>query len=309
MRPTPSFGSVATSSPAVRFCSNWELISQWNLFASPVSHVAYLQPPGHTALNNTIAFISENSPIALVSLFPPQLHFVLPGTQSPVESISTLGDEMLIVYAHGLSRVCDMKEFELRRSMDLKTATSVLAEGGWTTWCVTLRFFSFYPKDEGGVDIGAQVLAQRSAKTEATDAHCSRYTLARFPSSRTLLNRGIPSEPFLTVDLRADVEDALRLLPWAEARRAASAIKPLASSGDSVDLVSDTKNSRDQMSLVRLLLSHVATYGIDEDTDELLGDNLGVARPAMVLPVAVQRCNFFLTCLVGHKFLTEVFFE
>lgn len=99
-----------------------------------------------------------------------------------------------------------------------------------------------------------------------------------------------PSEPFLTVDLREDIEDALRLLPWAEARRSAAPADV-----ESCDLVSDTKNSRDQLGLVRLLLSQVLTWGLDQDTDELLVDNLNIARPAVLFASAVQRCVLLLT--------------
>lgn len=116
------------------FLRDWELIGRWKLFASPVSHIAYIQVPTNSRLANTIAFISANSPVALVCLFTSQLLFILPGTKSPVESISTSGDEVLAVYSHGLSRVCDVHGQELRRSMDFRTASSVLAEGTWTTW-------------------------------------------------------------------------------------------------------------------------------------------------------------------------------
>lgn len=112
---------------------DWQPLALFSLFASPIAHIAPV-PGGGT----TVAFVSANSPLALVELFPPRILFVLPGTKSAVESISTAGDEMLILYRHGLARVCDVKGLELRRSMDRRTAMGVLAEGGWTTWSVFL---------------------------------------------------------------------------------------------------------------------------------------------------------------------------
>ncbi|KAL8287278.1 hypothetical protein RQP46_003730 [Phenoliferia psychrophenolica] len=225
--------------------NDWQPLAHWSLFASPVSHIVPITTSPSSGLSHALALVSANSPIALVSLFPPQLHFVLPGTKSPVERIATSGDEMLVVYAHGLARVCHIEGLELRRSMDLRTAAGVLAEGKWTTW------FSL-------ADL-------RTTERPSPTAH----------------------EPFLTVDLREDIEDALRLLPWAEARRSVPAPAP-ASEVESCDLVSDTKNSRDQLGLVRLLLSQVLTWGLDQDTDELLVDNLSIERPAVQLASAVQ---------------------
>ncbi|KAK4704763.1 hypothetical protein P7C70_g1446, partial [Phenoliferia sp. Uapishka_3] len=226
---------------------NWQPIAHWSLFASPVSHIAFVKIPEGSRLSNTIAFISANSPIALVSLFPPRLHFVLPGTKSAVQSISTSDDEMLIVYAHGLSRVCNIEGLDLRRSMDLKTAEGVLAEGNWSTW------FSL-----------------------------SKVRLSNGPTQTS------QAEALLTIDLRADIEDALSLLPWAEIRRSATPVPPDEPDAETCDLVSDTKNSREQLGLVRLLLAQIASWGLDSDTDELLVEHLSIARPSASLSSALQ---------------------
>lgn len=126
---------------------DWDVVGQWQLFASPVRHFAYLDSPAPsssstsstapTRLKNTIAFISANSPVALVSLFPPAVLFTLPGTKSAVEVLATTKDEILVIYEQGLARTCDIKSRELRRSMDRKTAEGVLQDAAWTTWCVT----------------------------------------------------------------------------------------------------------------------------------------------------------------------------
>ncbi|KAM0751154.1 hypothetical protein T439DRAFT_313451 [Meredithblackwellia eburnea MCA 4105] len=237
----------ADGSAASWYLDDWELVAQWRLFASPVCHLAHIDV-AKGPLSQTIAFVSANSPIALVSLFPPQLHFILPGTSSAVQSISTSNDDLLIIYAHGLSRVCNIEGLELRRSMDLKTAEGVLSESGWTNW------FS----------LGAQ-----------------RDKVQPSPTSH---------DPLLMVDLRHNIDESLRLLPWAEAQRGShkTVQPPTKTNGSKLDLTSDSQNSRDNMGLVRLLLSQVATFGLDADTDDLLESHLGVSKPMVPLPSAIS---------------------
>lgn len=103
-----------------------------------------------------------------------------------------------------------------------------------------------------------------------------------FHSPRPISPKPTHADPNLTIDLRTSIEDALRLLPWAETRRATDKT--------SCDLVSDTQNSRDQLGLVRLLLSQVSSWGLDRDSDELLEGQLGIRRPDVVFPAAIQRC-------------------
>ncbi|KAL7341421.1 hypothetical protein BJY59DRAFT_693274 [Rhodotorula toruloides] len=118
--------------------SDWDCLGRWTLFASPVTDFAFIStsetvhaPP---ALNGSVAFVSANSPVAFVSLFPPRHLFTLPGTRSAVELIALSQTEILVLYEQGLARVCDIATRELRRSMDRKTTESVLAEDVWSTW-------------------------------------------------------------------------------------------------------------------------------------------------------------------------------
>ncbi|KAI5481365.1 WD repeat protein [Pseudohyphozyma bogoriensis] len=230
---------------------SWEIIARWNLFASPVLHIAYLGGPEESPLSNTVAFISANSPIAIVSLFPPHLHFILPGTKSPVESISTAGDEVMVRYAHGLARLCHVRDQDLRRSMDWRTGSALLAEGGWTTW------FS--------------LSATRAADDPQSTVH----------------------DPILSIDLRTDVEEALRLLPWAENNRSRKeGVNGKAS--ESCDLVSNTQNSKGHLEFVRFLLSQTHTFGLDRDTDLLVTKHLDIKEPVTLLTPAVQSRSLSL---------------
>lgn len=115
---------------------DWSEIGRWNLFASPVGDLVSLCEAMGPSFRHSIAFISSDSPVAIISLCQPGSICILPGTKSSVSSISTAtsGDELLIIYDAGLARVCDVSVMELRRSMDLKTAMGALNEGGWETW-------------------------------------------------------------------------------------------------------------------------------------------------------------------------------
>lgn len=147
MRPPALFFDPLKLTLLVPNNRNWDLIGTWRLFASPVMHIVLLQLPGHARSADVIAFISANSPIALVSLFPPQLLFVLPGTRSSVETVATSSstNEILVIYSHGLSRICHVDGKELRRSMDYKTARGVLKEGGWKVWFELKDEWKFSP--------------------------------------------------------------------------------------------------------------------------------------------------------------------
>jgi hypothetical protein len=119
--------------------SDWSEIGRWNLFASPVSDIVSLCEAMGPSFRHSIAFISSDSPVAIISLAVSGSIFVLPGTTSLVSSISTAtsGDELLIIYDSGLARISDAATMELRRSMDLKTATGLINDGGWETWSGT----------------------------------------------------------------------------------------------------------------------------------------------------------------------------
>jgi len=126
-RKTDEFLSISKS-------SDREEIAGFALFASPVLSYAKLSLPSHP---HTLLFVSCNSPIALVSLHPPQLLFTLPGSRTPVQLVATTKQgEVMVLYKQGLARVWDAETGELRRSMDRKTAENVLKEKekGWRTW-------------------------------------------------------------------------------------------------------------------------------------------------------------------------------
>lgn len=203
--------------------SDWTLLGEWFLFASPVSHLVSLPAAPKPHLSDLMIFISANSPIAFVSLSPPRLLFVLPGTKSDVESLSVSGDEILVVYSHGLARAWSL-EGELRRSMDLKTATGVLGAGNWTT-CFELSV--------------------TRASVEVLPLSESSNSLSLVPRPTMIL------DPILSIDLRKELELATLPVPSIESRR----VKSKASNGSE-----EMQPMKNDLSLVRFLLSHLIAW-------------------------------------------------
>ncbi|GAA5916565.1 hypothetical protein JCM8208_007704 [Rhodotorula glutinis] len=241
----------ATGAAGVWNLSDWDVVGQWQLFASPVRHFAYLDssspsssssPPSSSTssrLKNTIAFISANSPVALVSLFPPAVVFTLPGTKSAVEVLATTKDEILVIYEQGLARTCDIKSRELRRSMDRKTADGVLQDAAWTTW---------FRLDD--------------AKTS--------------PSS----------SPALALQVRTFLDDTARSLPWSTSRldRPEQEDTPR---GSPDALSKSQPEEQDSLGAARSLVACLATFGLDSGADELLAQ-LGVVPPAASISVGLD---------------------
>ncbi|GAA5900483.1 hypothetical protein JCM5296_001559 [Sporobolomyces johnsonii] len=251
---------------------DWELIGQWALFASPVRHYAFISPPSSPSshLQHTLAFISANSPVALVSLSPsvspPRVLFTLPGTKSAVERIATREGEIMVLYEQGLARVCDVASRELRRSMGRTTAEGVLQEKGWVTW------FS---------------LADKRAAAD--------------PSS--------PTQPILSFDLRSTLDTASRQLPWTahdSRRKNGNGYDSVENSPDlsrSAPGINGRSKSPpqpqgDPLAFARRLLAGLVPFGIDRGCDELL-EQLGVGRAAVQLGSGLPSLDAFAFAAVG----------
>ncbi|KAK4046684.1 hypothetical protein OIV83_005887 [Microbotryomycetes sp. JL201] len=227
----------------------WTPVGQWQLFASPVSHIVVLdqqpldqQPLTVDANTASIAVISANSPVALLNIKDKvRVSYVLPGTRSPVESISTnsLRSEIVVVYAQGLARTCSLDGQELRRSMDYRTARAVLSEPGWTTW-FTLR--------------------DRTFKLE--------------PPS-TLKN------PWLYVDVRPVLDGALSSFNETDKRQTESDVKRRAPNNN-------TTATRPNLGTVRALLAHLHTWSVDEELDDIFVTGLRIDYPEQTLPFVLS---------------------
>ncbi|BGP18192.1 hypothetical protein JCM10213v2_006247 [Rhodosporidiobolus nylandii] len=233
--------------------SDWDLIGSWTLFASPVKHYAYIDPSPtpSSKLGNTVAFISANSPVALVSLFPPQLLFVLPGTKSAVELIATTQDEILVLYEQGLARSCDIASKELRRSMDRRTAERSFAEGGWTTWfrledARRAARPAFSPADP------LLHLELRTFLEEA--AQQLPWTAARSTKKRDVLGTGTPED------------------------------SPNPSKSGSV---TPPQTAKDLRRSARQLIAALATFGVDTAIDKLL-EQVEIVPPADVFSSVIS---------------------
>ncbi|GAA5940493.1 WD40 repeat domain-containing protein [Sporobolomyces koalae] len=245
--------------------SDWEEIATFALFASPVLAYAHLPLPTHP---HTLLFVSCNSPIALVSLHPPELLFTIPGSTTRVQLVATTKEgEVLILYEQGLARVWDARTGELRRSMDRKTAEGVLRE-----------------KDK------ASTVWYNVANVDANTVTSSMI------------------HPTIAFDLRSFLEDIARELPWSASKRAAKKVGSGVDSLDATPDISRAASPApfhlyqpgsgsaatqspgpglDQLETVRTWLMNLVPFRIDERCDKTLGQ-LGIVEPPFQLALT---CN------------------
>ncbi|KAM0790179.1 hypothetical protein ACM66B_005497 [Microbotryomycetes sp. NB124-2] len=235
-------GSIDGSATAWKL-PDWSLVGRWAIFASPVSHIVPLkqQPLPADASTVSIAVVSANSPVALMSVSDEiRVTYVLPGTRSPVESISTNLErsEIVVLYAQGLARTCTLDGQELRRSMDHRTARTVLSESGWVTW------FSHREK---------------------------MFTLE--PPS-TLKN------PWLRLDLRSLVNDMTL---------SASTTDKTKTEGNTTrgGLASSGAGKGVSLQTARAMLSHLHSWDLDLEVDDVFKSALRVERPEHCLPFVI----------------------
>ncbi|GAA5825296.1 hypothetical protein JCM11251_006926 [Rhodosporidiobolus azoricus] len=228
--------------------SDFDLLGCWTLFASSVKSFAYIDPsPTSTSkLGNTIAFVSANSPVALVSLFPPELLFVLPGTKSGVELIATTKNDIMVLYEQGLARTCDIASRELRRSMDRRTAEKTLKEDDWTVW---------FRLDE-----------ERSSALPALSGADPLFQL----DLRKFLDDAALRLPWTDSHSAKKRDSPLNGTPTASP-------DPNASQRETHLL-----SQLDERGVARQLIAAVATFGLDSSADELL-QQLDITPPAVSL--------------------------
>ncbi|GAA5960639.1 hypothetical protein JCM3765_005885 [Sporobolomyces pararoseus] len=236
--------------------SDWEEIAGFSLFASPVLAYAKLSLPSHP---HSLLFVSSNSPIALVSLHPPELLFTLPGSRTPAQLVATtkLG-EVMVLYKQGLARVWDAETGELRRSMDQKTAESVLKEKekAWRIW------------------FDADV---ESAGTASSSM----------------------SHPSITFDLRTALDEVSRDLPWSLAKQrtprkllngfdSLDATPDISRSTSPAVFASTNNFHTDHLEIVKTWLSNLIAFGIDKDCDHAL-EQLEISAPNVQLSLASHQ--------------------
>lgn len=107
--------------------------------------------------------------------------------------------------------------------------------------------------------------------------------------SLLLLTDGLSSvsDPLLSIDLRQTIDNASHILPWQQLPDLK--LKSNGNGDQRSDLMADTKNSRDHLGLVRLLLAHAVTFGIDEGADQALVDHLEIIRPVGITETILSK--------------------
>jgi hypothetical protein len=108
------------------------------------------------------------------------------------------------------------------------------------------------------------------------------------------------ADPLLSIDLRAFLESSTLHLPWTDSRSAKKRDAPPPSSASNTPDASPnpqlTNGSttqphayQDERAAARRLIGVLATWGVDGEVDELLGQ-LAIERTGGEMGVAVERC-------------------
>lgn len=98
-----------------------------SLLTSPVVRLFVLDAEG-PRLKGCMAAVGADGTVAVFLLDGLKHLYVIPGCASPLERMAVRGNEILLLYRDGRARIWDMVSLELRRSIDLQQALSLVDE-------------------------------------------------------------------------------------------------------------------------------------------------------------------------------------
>lgn len=108
------------------------LLAQWTLFASgPINLVVFGKEDNTLRLNGCIAVISQDGSLAILAIDGLKMLYLIPGRgpEAPLQMIAVRADELMLLYRDGKARVWDITTQELRRSIGVEQAQSLLDDG------------------------------------------------------------------------------------------------------------------------------------------------------------------------------------
>ncbi|KAF8984038.1 hypothetical protein BDQ17DRAFT_1260967 [Cyathus striatus] len=124
-------GGADDGSVAFWQANTLELCARWTLFIAPLSKVVQFAEDETTHLRGCVLCISQDGTIAVIAVDGFQFLYLIPGSISPVDRVCLGGDNLLVVYADGKTRLWDIRTKEFWRSMGSDKAEEMLLQGGW----------------------------------------------------------------------------------------------------------------------------------------------------------------------------------
>lgn len=107
-----------------------ELQVEWSLFTTPVEQVMTFGNEDNTLrLNSCLAVLAKDGTVGIIALDGYKMMCLIPGRGVRVERVAVRADEILILYVDERARVWDMASHELRRSIGVDQAVSLLSDG------------------------------------------------------------------------------------------------------------------------------------------------------------------------------------
>ncbi|KAG9122431.1 hypothetical protein FRC07_001177 [Ceratobasidium sp. 392] len=110
-----------------------QLVARWTVFISQLESVVSLSIGDDRLgkLKGCVMAVASAGTIAIIVLDGMSLLCVIPGSPAPLDRICVGGDNLLLFYSHGLTRLWDMKTHEFWRSMKQNKGEELLDQGGW----------------------------------------------------------------------------------------------------------------------------------------------------------------------------------
>ncbi|KAG9123091.1 hypothetical protein FRC07_000236 [Ceratobasidium sp. 392] len=110
-----------------------QLVGRWMVFISELESVVSLSIGDDRLgkLKGCVMAAASAGTIAIIVLDDMSLLCVIPGSPAPLDRICVGGDNLLLFYSHGLTRLWDMKTHEFWRSLQQNKGEELLNQGGW----------------------------------------------------------------------------------------------------------------------------------------------------------------------------------
>ncbi|SPO40249.1 uncharacterized protein PSFLO_05731 [Pseudozyma flocculosa] len=262
-------GGSAQGDVAFWDATTLELAATWTMSTAPIeSLVSFGDDDNTLRLHGCLACVAADGSVSIVLLDGLRFLYTIPGREGRLRALAVRADELLLTYDDGKARVWDLRSQELRRSIGIDQAQSLLLDRkGW--WTV-------------------RDVEPFSARNSGTAGVLSSLSCARGPDAATLVadfrrSIEVASRTLLGVQKQGSVYVATRKtrpgMPFDEAPASSTADKP--DDDEAAPTVPmQGLAARKALGILRPLLALVLPIGMRQDWDADAAYLLGlVDRP------------------------------
>ncbi|TFK27655.1 hypothetical protein FA15DRAFT_635254 [Coprinopsis marcescibilis] len=138
-------GGIDDGSIAFWNMTNFELCARWIAFCVPLVQVVDFEEEAGGLLHGCVLCVSADGTIGVIVVDGFQFLYTIPGSPSPLKSLSLCANNLLLIYGNSLARLWDVQAKEFRRSMSSDKAAELLGHDDWSTVYASLIFLSPRP--------------------------------------------------------------------------------------------------------------------------------------------------------------------